>query len=295
MEADIALDAFVARPSQEHRHARDRVSVFLIGPGVVLLLVFFALPICALLARSVFDPTPTLANFRLVFASHAVFAVFTKTIWIALVSTVIALCLAYPVAYVLLRARPNYRIILLAAVLLPFWTNILARCYSLMLVLQTTGVFNQSLIHIGVLKDPLPIMFNFTGVVIGMVHYLIPPAALILYSSMQNVDLRLVAVAETLGATPWAAFAKVFFPLSLPGLRSTTVLIFTTGLGFFVTPAVLGGQRETTISMLIQTQFSETLNWGFGAALAAVLMLTTSAGIVLYYSTTGRSERRWTQ
>jgi ABC-type spermidine/putrescine transport system permease subunit I len=177
--------------------------------------------------------------------------------------------------------------------LLPFWTNILVRCYSWMLILQTKGLLNTALMDwLGVSSQPLPLMYNSVGVAIGMVHYLLPPMVLILYSVMKSIDVGLVRAAEGLGASPARAFWRVFVPLSMPGLRAATVLIFILALGFFVTPALLGGRSDITVAMLIDAQFTEIVNWGFGSALAGVLLAITVFGLLLYYSLLGQRPAR---
>lgn len=263
--------------------------VLLLAPGLAFLLFVFVGPIVLLLARSLFDPDFTIEHYQRMFAVPEYLEVLTISFEIALVSTVVSLICGYPLAYVLSVASPTWRAVILALVLLPFWTNILVRVYSWMLILQTKGVLNTALVEwFGVLQEPLPLMYNFSGVVIGMVHYLLPPMVLILYSVMRSIDLRLVDAAQGLGAQPWRAFWHVFVPLSMPGVRAATVLVFILGLGFFVTPALLGGRREITIAMLIETNFAELLNWGFGSALAVALLVVTLAGLVVYYWWIGR-------
>jgi putative spermidine/putrescine transport system permease protein len=174
---------------------------------------------------------------------------------------------------------------MMALILLPFWTNILVRCYAWMLVLQTKGLVNTALVDwFGAVGSPLPLLFNFTGVIIGMVHYLLPIAILTLYAGLKTIDPRLVRAAHGLGANPIRAFLAVFLPLSLPTVRATTMLIFVLSLGFYVTPALLGGRTEITIAMLVTTYFSDALNWGFGSALAVLLLAVTLAGLGVYFA-----------
>jgi ABC-type spermidine/putrescine transport system permease subunit I len=261
----------------------------LLAPGLGFLLFVFVGPIVLLLSRSLFDPDFTLEHYQRMFAVPQYMEVLIISFKIALISTVVSLVCGYPLAYVLTVVNPTWRAVVLALVLLPFWTNILVRVYSWMLILQTTGVLNTALVKwLGVLDEPLPLMYNLSGVIIGMVHYLLPPMVLILYSVMKSIDLRLVDAAQGLGAKPWRAFWHVFVPLSMPGVRAATMLIFILGLGFFITPALLGGRREITIAMLIETNFAELLNWGFGSALAVALLVITLAGLLVYHWWLGR-------
>ena len=260
----------------------------LLLPGVAVLFVAFALPIGMLLSRSLFDPGFTLAHYSRLFTVPAYLDVLLYSFRLAAITTLISLALSYPYAYLLTIVSPAWRAILIAIVLLPFWTNILVRCYSWMLILQTKGLLNTALTDwLGLSSQPLPLMYNFVGVTVGMVHYLLPPMVLILYSVMRAIDFGLVRAAEGLGASPLRAFWRVFVPLSLPGVRAACVLIFILSLGFFVTPALLGGRRTMTVAMLIDTQFTELVNWGFGSALASILLAVTAAGLLVYYSLTG--------
>jgi putative spermidine/putrescine transport system permease protein len=259
-------------------------SVLLLLPPLLILLVGFLLPITLLLSRSLFDPAFTLDHYRRLFAVPAYIEILLYSFETALATTALTLALAYPYAYALTLAPPRWRALLISIVLLPFWTNVLVRCYAWMLILQTKGLLNTALIDwLRLPLQPLPLMFNFVGVLVGMVHYVLPPMVLILYSVMKSIDLSLVRAAEGLGAHPTRAFWRVFVPLSMPGVRAACVLIFILSLGFFVTPALLGGRKDVTIAMSIDIQFTELVNWGFGSALASVLLIVTLTGLSLYY------------
>jgi putative spermidine/putrescine transport system permease protein len=255
------------------------------APGVAVLVLFFAVPVGLILAQSVFDRGLTLRYYAQIFAAPEYLIVFEISFKIALIATLFSTFASYPVAYLLVVASPAVRAAMLTCVLLPFWTNVLIRCYAWMLLLQTTGVINTLLVDwLQILTEPLPLVFNFTGVIIGMVHYLVPIDVLILYSVMKGIDLRLLQAAKGLGASPLRAFIEVFVPLSLPGIRASVMLIFVISLGFFVTPALLGGRGEITVAMLISTYFTDVLNWSLGSALAVLLLIFTIAGLSLYFA-----------
>jgi putative spermidine/putrescine transport system permease protein len=264
--------------------------VLLLAPGLAVLLVVFVVPIVVLLSRSLFDPAFTLENYRRLIVVPQYVDIAIYSVRLALITTALTLIVSYPYAYALTIAAPPWPAIMISIVLLPFWTNILVRCYSWMLILQTKGLLNTALVDwLGLFPEPVPMMFNFAGVAVGMVHYLLPPMVLILVSVMKSIDFGLVRAAQGLGATPWRAFWRVFVPLSMSGVRAACVLIFILSLGFFVTPALLGGRQDITIAMLIDTQFNELVNWGFGSALASTLLVVTVAGLLLYYGLAGRS------
>ena len=270
---------------------RERAgTALLLLPALLVLAAAFVIPLLLLLSRSLFDPGFTLQHYAKLWTVPAYLDVLVYSFEIAAISTALTLLLGYPYACAITLATPFWRAVLISIVLLPFWTNILVRCYSWMLILQTKGVLNTLLVDwLGLAERPLALVYNPIGVLVGMVHYLLPPMVLILYSVMKAIDLRLVRAGEGLGATPLRAFWRIFVPLSLPGVRAGLVLIFILSLGFFVTPALLGGRRDITIAMLIDTQFTELLNWGFGAALAAVLLVTTLLGLFFYYAALGRA------
>ncbi len=201
-------------------------------------------------------------------------------------TTVLCLLIGYPAAYVLAKTRGTIRSVLLGLVLLPFWTNILVRSYAWIVMLQAHGAINLALVDwLHLISKPLPLVFNMTGVMFGMVHYLLPPTILILDSTMRGVDDRLLIAAQSFGATPLQAFWRVFVPADgARDNRAATILIFIMSLGFFVTPALLGtGRRELTIARLINFEFTEMIQWSLGSALAIVLLLLTLLGLVAYY------------
>ncbi len=258
--------------------------IMLAVPGIAFIFLFFVVPVAIILVQSVLDQGFTLGFYKRLFSAPEYLDVVAITFKIALITSVISMLVSYPVAYLLVVAPPAVRAVMFTAILLPFWTNVLIRCYAWMLILQTNGIVNDLLVNwLHVFTAPLPLVFNLTGLVIGMVHYIVPINILVLYSVMKAIDLRLLQAAKGLGANPLRAFAAVFIPLSMPGVRASGMLIFVIALGFFVMPALLGGNREITVAMLVSTYFSEVLNWGFGSALAVVLLAFSSVGLFFYF------------
>jgi ABC-type spermidine/putrescine transport system permease subunit I len=171
---------------------------------------------------------------------------------------------------------------MLIAVLIPFWTSILVRTYAWMVLLQRRGALNTLLVQFGLIQEPLELMYNRFGVLVGMVHILLPYMILPLYSVMQGIDMDLIKAAENLGANPLQSFARVFFPLSLPGVGAGLSLVFILAVGFFITPALMGGARETMIAQLIQRLISILLDWELGSALAFVLLAVVLIFFMLF-------------
>jgi putative spermidine/putrescine transport system permease protein len=159
-------------------------------------------------------------------------------------------------------------------VLLPLWISVLVRAFSWITLLRSNGLVNEALLAWGVIDSPLSLMRNEFGVSVGMIHYMLPFAVLPLYANMRTIDLRLIAAARALGAPPWTAFRRIFLPLSRPGVVASGMLVFIFSMGFYVTPALLGGGRVFMVAEYIGIQITQTLRWGIGTMLAAVLLIS---------------------
>lgn len=239
---------------------------------LLVLCVFYLYPLSRVLVISFTEPTPGLDNYRHIWNSSAVWSVLSTTAWICMVSSVISIALGYLLAYAILHVSGRWQSWMLLIVLLSFWVSILIRAFSWIALLQTRGVLNEALIAIGMIDSPIPFIRNQLGVVIGMVHYMIPYAVLPLMANMRTIDGRYVPAARGLGATPFQAFYKVYLPLSTPGLISASILVFIFSIGFYITPALLGGGRVTMVAEYIALQINETLAWGQGTALASSML-----------------------
>ncbi len=264
----------------ERRERRGYLLVLL--PGLVVLLVLFVYPLLGIAVRSVYKGGYTLDLYRQVFRVPVYLAVIGRTFRTSALVTLLCLALAYPLAYVLVGIRPRRSRLLLILVVLPFFTSIIVRTYAWMVLLGRNGIVNQYLIALGLLDTPLPLLYNQGGVLIGMSYVLLPFMVLTLYSVMRGIDPALIRAAHSLGASPFQAFRRVFLPLSVPGIAAGTLLVFILSLGFFITPALMGGPSDVMIAMLIEREVEFTLNWSFASALAVILLLLTLAGFVAY-------------
>jgi ABC-type spermidine/putrescine transport system permease subunit I len=242
-------------------------------PGLLFLALFFLLPILRMGARSVTDPSP--ANYRVFFESTVYVKVLWTTLRTSLVVTVVSLFLGYPYAYVMHHAKPRARAALIALVLVPFWSSLLVRTYAWTVLLQDTGVVNSLLKRLDLIDQPLALMRNTLGVTVGMSHILLPFMVLPIFATMRRIDVDLIPAAEGLGARPFAAFRRVFLPLSLPGVFAGCLLVFVLALGFYITPALLGNPRNAMFSELVVNMVSERLQFGVGSALAMTLLAVT--------------------
>jgi len=188
----------------------------------------------------------------------------------------------YPIAYLLATTTDNARNTLILWVLLPFWTSFLVRTFAWIVLLGRRGAINSFLESAGLIETPLALLFNMTGVMIGMVHALMPLAVLTMVSVMENIDRNLLPAASTLGARGGQAFWRIYFPLSLPGVAAAGLLVFITALGFFITPALLGSPRQTMITQVVIQQVEEMLNYPFAGAIAMLLLAMALLVFYLY-------------
>ena len=248
-----------------------RRGVWLVLPLLIFMLVFYAAPLAAMLSRAVLDPGLTMAHFQTL--SHdAVFAkVLVTTLRTAAIVTAGTLLLGYPVALTLSRLSGTAARIVLMVVLLPFWTSVLVRSYAWMVLLGRKGLINESLLASGLIETPLKLLNTPLAVDIAMIHILLPYMILPVASVLGQIDPSLPRAAASLGAPPFIIFLRVIFPLSVPGIAAGTLLVFVLSLGFYITPALVGGPRDMMLSMLIAQQI-ELLNWPYAACLSAALL-----------------------
>ncbi len=244
-------------------------------PALILLFVFFLFPVVRMLGFSL--EGGTFDWYAKALGEQLYLRVFWNTFEIALLVTFFCLLLGYPLGFLMATTTPFWATVGFIFVLLPLWTSVLVRTYAWMVLLGRNGVFNRMLIEGGVITDPIPLLHNFTGVLIGMVHVLLPYMVLPIYGAVRKVDPAIPAAAAGLGASSFAIFRRIYLPLTLNGIFAGSVLVFVLSLGFFITPALLGGGRVMMIAVLIEQQVREALNWPFAAALSAVLLVFTFA------------------
>ena len=208
--------------------------------------------------------------------------VFARTFWIAAVVTIVCILLGYPLAYLISIASPGWAAVMMTAVLLPFWTSLLVRTSAWVVLLQTDGVVNRALQWLGLTSTPLALVFNRTGVYIALVHVLLPFMVLPIYSVMRGVKPEMVRAAISLGASPPVAFFQVYLPQTTPGLAGGSLLVFISAIGFYITPALIGGAGDQMIGYFIAHYVNDTVNWGLAAALGTLLLLSASAVFLVY-------------
>lgn len=271
--------AALRRPFSGTGPRRRRIGAgWLVVPAVLFIAVFFLLPLGYMIVRSLTDPSP--ANY-LRFNESPVYAwSLWTTIWMSGVVTATCLALGFPYAYAMYRSNGAMLLLLSVVVLLPFWSSLLVRTYAWTVLLRDTGVINWVLLWLGIVSEPITFMGTKTAVVIGMSHVLLPFMVLPILASMQRFDRDLDLAASGLGAQPLTAFRRIFVPLTLPGVLAGSLLVFVLSIGFYITPAVLGG-RIAFFSMLIVAQISKILNFGFGSTLGVILLAVILAIVAI--------------
>ena len=280
-------------PNARPRAAWTATSFYrwLVWPPVIFAALFFVVPMATLLVRSVTDPALGLGNYHRVFFTGPYLRVLWLTVETATIVVVLCLVLAYPFAFAMTKARGSVLRLMGALVLVALWTSVVIRSYGWMVVFQRRGILNQALVATGLTDEAITFIPGALAVHVGMVHIMLPFMILPLVANMRAIDQSLLSAASVMGATPWHAFVKIFLPLSLPGVAAGCALVFMMSLGFFITPALLGGPRHMMAAVLIEQQANSLLDWGLASALSAVLLVVTTSIYSIYLRVT-RGARR---
>ncbi|MDZ4797435.1 MAG: ABC transporter permease [Bryobacteraceae bacterium] len=269
----------------------DRLRRAFLAPGVVTLSLLFVAPLAIILlysfqSRGVYGgvaPEFTGDNYSRI-ADGLYGAIFLRTFVLAGVATVGCLLLGFPLALFISRAGKR-RNLYLQLVMLPFWSSFLVRTYAWMVLLRDTGLINTALTGLGLIREPLPLLYNDGAVFVGLVYGYLPFVVLPLYATLERLDKSLTEAAADLGASPWQTLIRVIVPLCAPGFRAAAVLVFIPCLGAYLTPDLLGGGKTVMAGNLIQNQFTTARDWPFGSAVALVLMLLSLVLLVVWMRT----------
>jgi putative spermidine/putrescine transport system permease protein len=280
MSTNVSDDFDARAPAAPARKRLPPPWVWLLAPAAIFLGLFFLLPLIKLIAISL--PEGSTEFYRQILTTPLFIRVMGETFRVALIVMVVTVLVAYPYAYAMAQGGRVVLLLLSIALLIPFWVSLLLRSFSWIVLLQNTGLINSMLLSLGLIDKPLRLIRTPFGVMIGMVHILLPYAVLPLYTVMKKIDMRLMEASAICGASWSRGFMRIYFPLSLPGVAAAAILTFTLSLGFYITPALLGSPRDMMIAQLIAGQFSEQLNFGLGAALAIVLMILTALAFGLF-------------
>ena len=260
----------------------------LLLPGTLWLVAFFLVPILIMLAYSMMprgiyggvERGFTLEHYRRFFDPLYLDILRRTFVW-SVACTAICLLLGYPVAYIIARGG-RWKNLLLVLVVLPFWTSFLVRTFAMIFLMRDTGLINNWLLKLGVLDEPITMLYTPFAVMVGLVYGFLPFMILPIYASLEKLDLSLLEAAEVLGARPFARFRRVILPLSMPGLVAGCLLVFIPALGSFLTSDLLGGAKQMMIGNLVQNQFSAARNWPFGSAASFIVMALVLVAVMVY-------------
>jgi putative spermidine/putrescine transport system permease protein/spermidine/putrescine transport system permease protein len=249
----------------------------LASPALLAIVLIIVIPVGWLFYLSFIgnDGEPSLEHYRKMIEYKSYARVFVTTFQVSILTTLLCILIGYPLAYFLAILPQRIAGYFMLAVLLPFWTSLLVRTYAWLVLLQKNGILNDFAISVGIWETPVKLVHNMTGTLIGMAHIMLPFLVLPLYGSMRKIERDMMHAAANLGATPVQAFWKVFFPLSLSGMVAGSLIVFVLCLGFYVTPAVLGGGRVVMVATQITAILEHQFNWGAASALGVVLLITT--------------------
>jgi spermidine/putrescine transport system permease protein len=261
----------------------SRLRTLFLAPAAIFLALLFGVPLCILAAYSFLTrgayggvEGPWSAENWLRLADPLYAGIFWRSFAVAAVSTAICLLLGFPLALFIARSgrRKN---LYLGLVILPFWTSFLVRTYAWMFLLRDTGLFNSALLALGVIDEPLPLLYNYGAVILGLVYGYLPFMVLPLYAALERLDPSLEEAAADLGARPWTTLWRVIIPLCAPGIRAGSILVFIPCLGAYLTPDLLGGGKTILIGNLVQNQFTSARDWPFGSAASLALTAVVMA------------------
>lgn len=258
----------------------ERLKLFgLSSPALILILIILVIPVGWLFYVSFIgaDGTFSLENYERMTRSKSYARIFRTTFEVSFLTTVLCILIGYPLAYFMSQLPNRMANLCMITVLLPFWTSLLVRTYAWLVLLQKRGLVNNWAISAGLWDDPIKFVHNLNGTLIGMVHIMLPFLILPVYGAMRAIDKDYLKAASNLGATPIRSFWTVFFPLTTPGLFAGALMVFVLCLGFFVTPAVLGGGKVIMVSMKIVSNIELFVNWGAASALGVILLIITIA------------------
>ena len=244
--------------------------------SVTFLLVFMILPILDMFTKSVVDDNGFTWSYFKEFFSKSLYAkILLNTIRLSLIIGLVTIVLGYPVAYLMNRVGPVLRCIIMGGVQIPFWTSLLVRTYSWIAILQNQGVVNVVLQKLGIIKQPIQLLYNDAGVIIVMTYIMLPYMIFSISSVMGQIDKNVIIASRSLGAGKTMTFFRIFLPLSLPGIMSGFFIVFLNTMGYYIVPALVGGQKSQMFSQTIQNELSGVLNWNFASAISIILVMVT--------------------
>jgi putative spermidine/putrescine transport system permease protein len=260
-------------------------SLLLLLPALVMLALIFLLPLLWFFVRTLLvevQPSSLPALLAQVLTSRPMQVALVTTLWISILVTVVSLLLGYPIAFYLANNRGLRFSLVIFCVIVPYFTSVIVRTYAWMVLLGRNGIVNQLLLGTGLVERPLALLYNVVGIVIGMTYVLLPYMVLTLYAAMRGIDPNLLRAARGLGAGRFYVFRRVYLPLSLHGVVSGSLIVLILSIGFFITPALMGGPGDVTVAMLVERAIEILIDWPSAAVMSLVLLVATLALYAVY-------------
>lgn len=294
----VDLVSWARDAAQQRRQYERRTLNTLIGPATFWLIMFFVLPLIIVLVISFLTrgtyggirPIPTIEHYiKLLDADY--FTIFRRSFSLALTTTIACVLIGYPMAYYISRRTPRWRSFLVLLVIIPFWTNFLVRTYAWSELLRDEGVINNFLMALGVIREPLNMLYTPLAVIIGLIYGHLPFMVLPLYANLEKFDHSLMEAAHDSGANNFWAFVRVMLPLTMPGVVAGSILVFIPAIGAFITSDILGGSKVMMIGNLIERQFKSGRNWPFASTISITLMILVTIAVAVYFRITTERER----
>jgi len=255
-----------------------------VTPMMIFLLGIFVWPVFSFLMLSFGDSlsAPSFVHYQKIITTPIYRQIIFNTFNIALLVTIFSVIFGYPIVYLLANVSKRMRKFLFILVLLPFWTSALVRTTAWIVILQRKGILNEMLLFTGIFNEPISFIYNFSGVLIGMTHVLMPFVIFPLYAAYKNIDYSLIEAAESLGSKSYQTVKRLIIPLTMPGVIAGSIIVFMSAIGYYITPALMGGPQQTMIAMLIENNINRTLNWELAAALSSVLLFSTLILFIIF-------------
>ena len=255
-----------------------------VTPMMIFLLGIFVWPVFSFLMLSFGDSlsAPSFVHYQKIITTPIYRQIIFNTFNIALLVTIFSVIFSYPIVYLLANVSKRMRKFLFILVLLPFWTSALVRTTAWIVILQRKGILNEMLLFTGIFNEPISFIYNFSGVLIGMTHVLMPFVIFPLYAAYKNIDYSLIEAAESLGSKSYQTVKRLIIPLTMPGVIAGSIIVFMSAIGYYITPALMGGPKQTMIAMLIENNINRTLNWELAAALSSVLLFSTLILFIIF-------------
>lgn len=269
-----------------------KLPILLLVPGLILLILFLVLPLISILWPTIFDGGLSFSRYIDFFKDSYNIAIFMRTIKIAIITSIVCMIFGIPVAYFISRRDKKWRSLLMSLSMFPMLTNPVVRSFAWIIILGRNGVLNTALMNIGLVKEPMKLLYTEFSILIGMIYLFLPIMIITLVGVMENIETDIMEAAETLGASRIKAFFKVILPLSMPGVIVGSVLVFTGALTAYTTPQLLGGNKNMLLSTFIYQKAMTLADWDGASVIAAIMIITTFVVMKLLNSLSSKLDRR---